>query len=141
MTERTEAYYVWFKNGLAEDWIFDVPEAFRDTLDIKHVYRKDKICSTTENEIFRRVLTRGMPPATSFEPGHIFYDPPGTRAMVWEEALKRLRRSVQVKEVMQEKEIVRVLITYFESGRSARTEERKLRQRELELYLRFGEFI
>jgi hypothetical protein len=156
---RTENFGIIFKNGMADEWVFGVPEAFKLTLDILHYWYVDK----KKTEELRRVLeptnsngekrptayrsawSRGSPPVRSFAEGHIFYDPPAVRQMVWSDALKVLRRAVQV--CKAEPDIkggpegwVRFVINYYdEGGYVARTEEQILSQAEFEWFLRGGD--
>lgn len=104
---RTEELGINFSNGFADGWAFDVSEAFKQNLDISLIERIDKAKNTEKQrqlgrklekheKIKKTVWTRGNPPAYSFAEGHIFYDPPGVRSMIWGDALKVLRRTVQV---------------------------------------------
>lgn len=104
---RTEKLGVEFENGIAKGWAFDVPEACRPSLDIAYMQRADREANAAlKAELgrpleagerqWKMVWTRGNPPAYSFEEGDIFYEPAGVRAMEWPEALKVLRRTVQV---------------------------------------------
>lgn len=106
-SNRTEQIGIEFENGIAKGWAFDVPEAFRPSLDIAYMQRADKKANATlkaelgrsleaDERTWKMVWTRGEPPAYSFEEGDIFYDPAGVRAMDWADALPLLRRTVQV---------------------------------------------
>jgi hypothetical protein len=105
--KRTEDIDVVFNGGLAVGWAFDMPEEFKQILDIAYTKRIDKAKNAekerelghklkNKEKIYRWVWTRGDPPAYSFAEGHVFYDPPGIRSMMWADALPILRRIVQV---------------------------------------------
>ena len=90
--------------------------------------------------------TRGCPPVRSFDVGDVFYDPPAARQLVWSDALKILRRAVQVREARPDTKggpegWVRFVIYYYERGHIAWTEERTLSQAGLELFLRSGRLV
>ncbi|HYD99831.1 MAG TPA: hypothetical protein VEH84_10630 [Alphaproteobacteria bacterium] len=96
---RTASFDIEFDaEGFTVGWAFPVPEAFRTALDIELTeYRKTvtlpdgrKVIETSEQ------WTRGAPPALSFGIGDIFYEPAEARRLPWGEALRILRRSVQV---------------------------------------------
>jgi hypothetical protein len=107
-----------FKDGLAEGWAFDVTTAFRKQLDIewqqyvdkertKELRRKNpglRWAGDKPPTVPRMAWSRGTPPLLSFEVGDVVYDPPGTRSMVWGDALKVLRRAVQVKDAQPDTE-------------------------------------
>jgi hypothetical protein len=104
---RTEEIGIIFKYGVADGLVFDVTEAFKESFDITYTRRIDKAKNAEKQKalgrklepnekIFKRVLTRGDPPAYSFSEGYTFYEPAGVRAMKWGDALKVLRRTVQV---------------------------------------------
>ena len=155
---RTEDFDITFKNGIADGWAFGVPEVFRKTLDILYVQYADKektremrygIGETKRkgqrNLRFQRMAwTRGSPPVRSFDVGHVFYDPPVARQLVWSDALKILRRVVQVCDAKPDTKSglqgwVRFVINYYdECGYIVRTEERTLSQANFELFLRSG---
>lgn len=176
---RIEETGVVFEDGRAKDWVFDVSEAFRPSLDIAYMQRADKQANADlkkelgrpleENEkVWRMVWTRGNPPAYSFDEGDIFYDPAGVRGMEWGEALKVLRRTVQVLQATpdpdalphktsDEGEIeqgepepqastgsgsgwVKYRVFYYEAGEVIRQEVGDLRQRDFAEFLRTGSF-
>lgn len=142
-SRRTEQFDIRFVDGLAEGWTFDVPTAFRDALDIIYSQYVDKAESTKQRKAYRWVWTRGQPPLRSFDIGHIFYDPPGVRRMRWGDALRVLRRRVQVREAKPDVEgeaegWVRFELVHYEGGEAVRTEEHTLSQGEFEKFLRSG---
>mgnify|MGYP003668651069 FL=1 len=94
--KRTETFGIKFREGLAAGWCFNVEEAHREALDILYVTRVDRAKSTKQKTVHRKVWARGVPPVLSFSEGSIFYDPPDARLMNWNDALKVLRRSVQI---------------------------------------------
>ncbi len=104
---RTENIGIAFENGIAKDWAFDVPDAFRSSLDITYMQRADKEANAAlkaelgrplkaHEKTWRMVWTRGDPPSYSFQDGDVFYDPPGVRAMDWSKALEVLCRVVSI---------------------------------------------
>ncbi len=152
--KRTEDFDITFKDGLAEGWAFGVPEAFRDQLDILYSQYVDKERSRElrkrlpKNEdgrpptIFRMGWSRGVLPLLSFDVGHIFYDPPDARNMVWAQALEVLRRAVQVTEAKPDDSPgsgwVKVNLCHYENRKTIRTENHRLSQAEFETFLRTG---
>jgi hypothetical protein len=154
--KRIENFGITFKDGLAEGWAFSVLEAFREQLDIVHTEYVDKersrqlrkICPRNEDgslpTVYRTAWSRGVPPTLSFDVGHTFYDPPQARVMAWEDALKMLRRIVQVTEARPDElpgsgGWVKVELRYFEDGKTIRTESHNLSQAEFEGFLRTGQ--
>jgi hypothetical protein len=176
--KRTEQLGIEFENGIAKDWAFDMSESFKPSLDIAYMQRADKEANTAlkkalgrpleaAEKMWRMVWTRGIPPAYSFAEGDIFYDPAGVRGMEWEEALKVLRRTVQIigatpdpealplktsdeEEPRQEEPEppasmgsgsgwVRYRVFYYEAGEIVREEVGDLRQRDFAEFLRTGE--
>lgn len=108
---RTEDLGIVFLDRFADGWVFDVCEEFRPNLDIlmtKRVDRKRSMQKEIElgrkleqgEKIYKIVWTRRVPPALSFAEGHVFYDPHGVRTMPWSEALKIVRRRVQIIDAM-----------------------------------------
>ena len=154
---RTENLNVSFKDGVAEGWVFDVSDFFRDQLDIKYTQfvdrEKSKELRKTHprgedgkpSTVYRMAWSQGDPPMLSFDVGHVFYDPPGPRRMVWGEALKVLRRLVQVKEAKPDGESdasgwVKFDVHHYNSGERTQTEERTASQAEFLNFLRTGRF-
>lgn len=174
---RTEELGIEFENGIAKDWAFDVPEAFRPALDITYMQRADKEANAAlkaelgrpleeDEKAWRMAWTRGNPPAYSFEEGDTFYDPAGVRGMEWGDALKLLRRTVQVIQATPdlgtlshkssdedetgqgELELqasmgsgsgwVKYRVLYYEAGEITRQESGDLRQRDFAEFLRTG---
>src|ERR1039458_931966 len=77
-------------DGYANGWRFAVPEAFRNSLDIK--LTAIKIGTKTVD-----IYTQGK--QFSFNNGAILYDNRLAYELEWGEALKRIRLSVQIEEV------------------------------------------
>ena len=152
--KRTEYFDIAFVDGLADGWIFGVPEPFRDQLDIRYSELVDRKKSrklreqTPRNNIdslptvYRVAWTHGMPPLFSFDIGHIFYDPPNARSMVWGDAVRVLRRDVQVTEARPDElpgsGWVKVKIRYFDGGKVVETISRNMPQGEFVTFLRTG---
>lgn len=175
---RTEALGVEFENGIAKGWAFDVPEAFKPSLDIAYMQRADKEANAAlkaelgrpleaSERQWKMVWTRGNPPAYSFEEGDTFYEPAGVRAMAWPEALKVLRRTVQVLRANPDPDAlphktddetatdtpeaeeetsagsgsgwVKYQVLHYEAGEITRKESGDLRQREFAEFLKTGE--
>lgn len=84
-------------HGNAAGWFFAVPEAFKDTLDIKYVERLVKVPGQKGGK-GKAVMawTQGHPSQYTFDRGHVFYDHPASRALPWGEVVGRIRYSVQV---------------------------------------------
>lgn len=152
---RTEYLNVSFDNGIAREWVFEVPDCFRDQLDIKRMQFVDRDASRELRKthlkgegdklptIYRDAWSQGVPPMLSFDIGHVFYDPPGIRSMVWSDALKVLRRLAQVKDARPDGEDddsgwVRYDLHYYDSSTRIRTEERTTSQAEFMNFLRTG---
>lgn len=104
---RTETLNVSFKNGLADGFMFGVPDVFRMNFDIRLDQRVDIEASKQKErrsgrklmhgeKVMRTVWTQGNPPAYSFDRGHMFYEPPGAHQVGWGGALPNLRRCVSV---------------------------------------------
>lgn len=90
---RTETPNVSFEGGIANGWAFEIPEAFRDQLDIKYQQFVDREASRVLRDkhpkgedgkpvtVYRMAWSQSAPPMLSFDVGHVFYDPPG--GVVW----------------------------------------------------------
>jgi hypothetical protein len=141
---------------MVDGWVFGVPEAFRDQLDIVYSNLVDADKShdlrrkQPRNEddlplptVYRMAWTQGKPPLFSFDVGHIFYDPISARKMVWADALKVLRRTVQVTEARSDElpksGWVKVKISYFDNGKIISTDNYNMSQSELVAFLRTGQ--
>jgi hypothetical protein len=155
---RIEDFDIKFKNSIADGWAFGVRESFRKVLDILYIQYVDKektrelrgrIGRTKHKShktlrVYRMAWTRGSPPLRSFDVGHVFYDPPAARQLVWSDALKVLRRVVQVCDAEPDAKSglqgwVRFVINYYdERGYIVRIEERTVSQANFELFLRSG---
>lgn len=156
---RTENYGISFdKNGYAVGWRFDVGEHFRDVMDIKYIEyvdrektnelreraAKEKNNSGKSVTVKRMAWTRGVPPVRRFERGHVFYEPHGPRKMIWGDALKILRTSIQVDEALPDNEggkggWVKFTIRTYKNGEVFGEETKKLSQEDFETFLQFGE--
>ena len=150
------------KRGRREDfdppdgsWAFEVPDCFRDQLDIKYGQFVDreaskelrKKCPKDEDgkppTVYRMAWSQGDPPMLSFDIGHVFYDVPGVRRMAWGEALKVLRRVVQVREAKPDGEAddsgtVKFDTYYYDAGTRSRTEKRTMSQADFLCFLQTG---
>jgi len=152
---RTEKLSVSFKDGLAEGWVFGVGDFFRDQLDIKYTQFVDRDASKELRKarqqgedgklstVYRMAWSQGDPPMLCFDVGHVFYDPPETRHMVWGEALKLLRRSVQVTEATPDSEVeasgwVKFDVRHYDGGEHIQTEKHTASQAEFLNFLRTG---
>lgn len=82
---RTAIFSFNFVNGLAEDWAFNVGDYFRMQLDIRLDQRMDTEANTKKKKLLGRSLkpsekltrlvwTQGVPPAYSFDRGHVFHE-------------------------------------------------------------------
>lgn len=148
---RTTDIDIVFENGTAKGWAFDVSQVFQAALDINLTPRVDKERTRAARKlnkkapaIVRQVWTRGVPSLLSFERGHIFYDPPGPRFMVWSDALHTLKRSVQIKDAAPDGDRdrngwVQFEICYYEAGQVVRREQHRCSQTKFERFLRRGE--
>lgn len=67
------------------------------------------------------VETQGEPPSFEFAPGDIFFEPREARALLWEEALLILRRSVQVQDFFDGQ--VKAEVREYQDGVFARRQE------------------
>ena len=130
---RTEDFGIEFADKLATGWAFSVQEAFRDQLDILYLVYVDKEKSKElrktqplgedgkSSKVMRAAWSRGVPPLLRFDAGHIFYDPPAARNMVWGDALKVLKRAVQITEAKPDDQPgsggwVKAKIYHYEAG-------------------------
>lgn len=143
---RTEDIEIRFVNGIASDWAFSIPDAFRDALDVKFLSYADSSAKAEGKTTSREVWTRGIPPVFSFAAGHIFYDPPSCRSSEWRVALKKLSRVVQVKEASPDQENgvngwVLFEISYYKNCKFSRAEEKKVSQKEFAEFLKSGNLI
>jgi hypothetical protein len=149
--KRDEIYDVIFVNDCCEGWAFDVCESFKLSLDIDYTWRVDKERTKAAKKlnkkaksIYRRVWTRGAPPLLSFERGHVFYDPPGARAMSGTEMAKVLRRTVRVLEAVADGDQdrngwVMFAVEHHEGSKVARRDMYRCSQAAFEVFLRSGE--
>jgi hypothetical protein len=151
---RTEYFEIEFVGGRADGWVFGVTEPFRDQLDIKyselvdrkksHKLREQKLKNDDGSlpTVYRKAWTQGMQPLFSFDIGHVFYDPPSARGMVWADALGVLRREVQVTEARYDElpgsGWVKVRVRYFDDGKVVETMNRNMSQGEFVTLLRTG---
>lgn len=157
---RTEKIGIEFnEHGEAIDWVFDVVDAFKESLDIKYMQYvdkektkelrrklgRDKDGSGKPVVATRMAWTRGVPPTLSFQQGHVFYDPPGARrkGMPWNDALAVMRRAVRVREAKPDTEDgqrgwVKFELSHYEQGKVLRTEQYQCSQQELEIFLKTG---
>lgn len=82
---RTEALSVTFVNGQADGWAFAVGDCFRMQLDVRLDKRMDTEANLekksrlgrkleTAEKVTRSVWTQGVPPAYSFDRGHVFHE-------------------------------------------------------------------
>jgi hypothetical protein len=82
---RTEIFPLYFVDGWASDWVFNVGEFFRMQLDIRLDERMDTEANAEKKKLLGRSLkpsekvtrlvwTQGAPPAYSFGRGHIFHE-------------------------------------------------------------------
>lgn len=178
-SRRTENISVNFSDDLANGWAFDVPEAFRRNLDIIQTRIIDKIKNIEkerelgrklkpDEKLYRYPWTEGNPPAYSFSVGHVFYDPPGVRSMIWAAALQILRRVDQVKQATPDpgalltSELlgedvdsigstktgyggksgwVEFEVIYYQYGKILRSETKNLSQNEFANFLRTGIYL
>lgn len=96
---RSETLLVEFVDGYAADWVFRVGDCFQMQLDIRLDKRIDKEANKLKEarlgrklldseKIKRSVPTQGVPPAYSFDRGHIFHE--------LKESDKGIRRSIVV---------------------------------------------
>lgn len=142
--KRIECIGIEFKDGLAENWAFDVPECFRESLDILYLPYVDKEESKKRGKkVVRMVWTRGVPPARSFNSGEVFYEPPGVRRMMWGDALKNLKRAVQIKDAKADQETgeegwVCFTVSYYAEQKIDKAEEHTVSQAQFESFLRTG---
>jgi hypothetical protein len=106
-SKRVEHLNPVFSNGMADQWVFGVADAFRVNLDIRYDARVDSVASKAKElrlgrklqpneKVKRYVWTQGAPPAYSFARGHIFHDPPIAHRVSWDAVLPILRRSIVV---------------------------------------------
>jgi hypothetical protein len=156
--KRTENFGINFKDGLAENWVFGVPAAFRKQLDIvwqqyvdkgktKELWKKDPGLRWENDQlptVYRMAWSRGVPPLLCFEVGDVVYDPPDARNMAWVDALKILRRAVQVIDAKPNTEPgiggwVKFDLRYYNAGKVVFTEELTLSNAEFESFLRTGQ--
>lgn len=153
--KRTEHFNIIFKDGIVDGWVLGVPEAFRDQLDIKYSKLVDNEESYNlrrkqpRNEdtplptIYRMAWTQGVPPLYSFNVGHVFYDPPCARNMAWDDALRGLRRSVQVTEArideLPKSGWVKLKIWNFHDGKCISSQNYNMPQVEFVAFLRTGQ--
>ncbi len=84
-------------DGFVAGWVFGVPEAFREALDLRGPEQQ-----ATGQSSLPRTWVRRVPPHRDFKVGDVFYDPPKVRRLMWRDALKSLRRSVQIKKAKPE---------------------------------------
>ena len=96
---RTENPPINFVNQRADDWAFAVGDCFRLQLDIRLEKRMETLANLEKKKNLGRALelservtrstwTQGVPPAYSFDRGHIFHEV--------EESLEGVRRSIVV---------------------------------------------
>jgi len=151
---RTEQFDVTFAAGMAEGWVFSVPEAFKDQLDILYLSyvdaektrtaraRMPKVPDGKPPTVLRWAWTRGIPPLLDFAPGHVFYDPPSAYGIKWAEALQILQRLVMVTDATADDPPGEGRVTFtirtFDSGAMIETTTHRCSQREFEAFLRTG---
>jgi hypothetical protein len=96
---RTEALSVTFVNRQVDGWTFAVGDCFRMQLDVRldermdteaNLEKKNRLGRPLEpsEKVTRSVWTQGMPPAYSFDRGHVFHE--------IEESQEGVRRSIVV---------------------------------------------
>jgi hypothetical protein len=155
--KRTKDLGITFETGYADGWLYGVPAAFRDAMDIKHLSYVDKEKTKALRQhggkahksdgkpeaIYCMVWTRGIPPARSYDRGDIFYRPGHIRDLEWEEALKHITHSIQVKEASPDNDQgkggwVEYELTEFRHGKAVSTHRQKVSQAEFEELLRAG---
>lgn len=135
--ERTEEHGVVFSGpqNTSVGWAIPVPEAFRDALDIQLSPRKGGA-----------VWTQGVPPQYQFAGGALLYDPPEARGMVWGEAVRLLRRTIQitsaVPDALDGEEIqsgsVAYRLDHYENSKVVTSEQAEVTQRGFVELLRSG---
>lgn len=129
--------------GDAVDWAFGVPSVFlRSAMGFKEV----------EGEASRgkqaHVWNRNPPVLRTFKLGDMFYEPPAARHLVWEDALRILRRSAQVVSATSdhagaqrgsiEPGQVEFTVTDYVDGAPRRSTKRRATQQQFEEFLRTG---
>jgi len=129
--------------GDAVGWAFGVPSVFlRSAIGFKE----------TEGEASRgrqgRIWKRKQPVLRTFKLGDVFYEPPAARHLVWKDALRILRRSVQVvsatsAHVGAQRELiepgqVEFAVTDYAHGAPRRSTKRRATQQQFEDFLRTG---
>lgn len=152
---RTQQFGIEFEDKLASGWVFSVHEAFRDQLDIGYLNYVDKEQSKELRKkqplgedgkvstVIRQAWSRGVPPTLSFGVGETFFDPAPARNMNWADALKVLKRHVQISEAKPDNEFggkgwVKFKVNHYESSQIVGTDNRQMSQAEFETFLRFG---
>ncbi len=133
---RTSDTGIKFSDGYASEWAFGVPQEFRDALDIKYLSYKAKGVSA-------ETWTRGQPPVLSFTEGHVFYQPRECRDLLWDNALKRLEKSVLIRDAAPDKEDgtegwVEFELRIYRAGKVAKSESLRSSQAAFEVFLRSG---
>jgi hypothetical protein len=95
-----------------------------------------------------RIWKRKQTVLRTFELGDVFYEPPAARHLVWEDALRILRRSVQVVSATSdhvgaqrgsiEPGQVEFTVTDYADGAPRRSTKRRATQQRFEEFLRTG---
>lgn len=151
---RTEDFGISFASGIAEGWVFGVPEAFRDQLDISLSVYVDKAATADVRRrmpvgpdgrppvVYRQAWTRGSPPLLSFDIGHRFYAPAGAGRLAWGDALGVLEWGAAVvsasPDTLTGQGTVVAELTRYVAGRVAGRRTVSLSQAEFEALLRHG---
>lgn len=85
--ERSPVLIAKFKNGFASDFFFEIPESFKDSLDIKWTEK-------TVDKNKRLILTQGS--NYNFQKGEVIYDKKEVYQLTWGDALNTLRYFIKV---------------------------------------------
>jgi len=129
--------------GNAVGWAFGVPSVFlRSAMGFKEA--ADEASRGRQG----RIWNRKPPILRTFKLGDMFYEPPAARHLVWKDALRILRRSVQVVSAtsdhvgaqrgLTEPGQVEFIVTDYADGAPRRSTRRRATQRQFEEFLRTG---
>ncbi|CAA7614701.1 hypothetical protein MTBLM5_140023 [Magnetospirillum sp. LM-5] len=142
----------WDGHGYIDGWEFGVPDCFKLALDIELTTYVEtvKLADGRSQKNYRQEWTRGAPPLLQFSAGDIFYAPPEVRRILWGDALKIVRRCVQISEAkpdaMDEYDPtvtlpgeVTFLLLEYKGGEIVREGFRTLSQKAFYDYLRTGD--